>query len=208
MKNNFLLRLISILILAPIVIILIFLGGYYFYMLMILIFFFSLKEVLSIKNFKIQILIISLFLLFLYSTYQISEIVNGKLYLYYLLIITWLSDSGGYIFGKLFKGPKINLISPNKTYLGFLGSILFSQFTIIYINIFNLYEAFNLLEKFILIFLSSLAVIFGDLLFSFFKRVSKIKDYSNILPGHGGILDRIDGMIILTVLLYLFIFLK
>jgi len=208
MKNNFLLRLISILILAPIVIILIFLGGYYFYMLMILIFFFSLKEVLSIKNFKIQILIISLFLLFLYSTYQISEIVNGKLYLYYLLIITWLSDSGGYIFGKLFKGPKINLISPNKTYLGFLGSILFSQFAIIYINIFNLYESFNLLEKFILIFLSSLAVIFGDLLFSFFKRVAKIKDYSNILPGHGGILDRIDGMIILTVLLYLFIFLK
>jgi len=208
MKNNFLLRLISILILAPIVIILIFLGGYYFYMLMILIFFFSLKEVLSIKNFKIQILIISLFLLFLYSTYQISEIVNGKLYLYYLLIITWLSDSGGYIFGKLFKGPKINLISPNKTYLGFLGSILFSQFAIIYINIFNLYESFNLLEKFILIFLSSLAVIFGDLLFSFFKRVSKIKDYSNILPGHGGILDRIDGMIILTVLFYLFIFLK
>jgi phosphatidate cytidylyltransferase len=208
MKNNFLLRLISILILAPIVIILIFLGGYYFYMLMILIFFFSLKEVLSIKNFKIQILIISLFLLFFYSTYQISEIANGKLYLYYLLIITWLSDSGGYIFGKLFKGPKINLISPNKTYLGFLGSILFSQFTIIYINIFNLYESFNLLEKFILIFLSSLAVIFGDLLFSFFKRVSKIKDYSNILPGHGGILDRIDGMIILTVLFYLFIFLK
>jgi phosphatidate cytidylyltransferase len=208
MKNNFLLRLISILILAPIVIILIFLGGYYFYMLMILIFFFSLKEVLSIKNFKIQILIISLFLLFFYSTYQISEIANGKLYLYYLLIVTWLSDSGGYIFGKLFKGPKINLISPNKTYLGFLGSILFSQFTIIYINIFNLYEAFNLLEKFILIFLSSLAVIFGDLLFSFFKRVAKIKDYSNILPGHGGILDRIDGMIILTVLFYLFIFLK
>ena len=208
MKNNFLLRLISILILAPIVIILIFLGGYYFYMLMILIFFFSLKEVLSIKNFKIQILIISLFLLFFYSTYQISEIANGKLYLYYLLIITWLSDSGGYIFGKLFKGPKINLISPNKTYLGFLGSILFSQFTIIYINIFNLYESFNLLEKFILIFLSSLAVIFGDLLFSFFKRVSKIKDYSNILPGHGGILDRIDGMIILTVLFYLFIFFK
>lgn len=208
MKNNFLLRLISILILAPIVIILIFLGGYYFYMLMILIFFFSLKEVLSISNFKIQILIISLFLLFFYSTYQISEIANGKLYLYYLLIITWLSDSGGYIFGKLFKGPKINLISPNKTYLGFLGSILFSQFTIIYINIFNLYEGFNLLEKFILIFLSSLAVIFGDLLFSFFKRVAKIKDYSNILPGHGGILDRIDGMIILTVLFYLFIFLK
>lgn len=208
MKNNFLLRLISILILAPIVITLIFLGGYYFYILMILIFFFSLREVLSIKNFKIQIFIISLFLLFFYSTYQISEIANGKLYLYYLLIITWLSDSGGYIFGKLFKGPKINLISPNKTYFGFFGSILFSQFTIIYINIFNLYESFNLLEKLILIFLSSLAVIFGDLLFSFFKRVAKIKDYSNILPGHGGILDRIDGMIILTVLFYLFIFLK
>lgn len=208
MKNNFLIRLTSILIIAPVIILLVYLGGNYFFSLLILIFILSLKEIIDIKNFTIQLIIISLLIFFFYSIYSISQNPNGKQYLFFLIIITWLSDSGGYIFGKLFKGPKISIISPNKTYFGFLGSIVFSQISIIYINNFNLFDNFNLFKKFILIILLSFSVIFGDLLFSFFKRAAKIKDYSNILPGHGGVLDRIDGMIILTIFFYLFLNLK
>ena len=123
--------------------------------------------------------------------------------MYFILIIAWLSDSGGYIFGKFFRGPKINLISPNKTYTGFFGSIALSQFSIIFLIYYNIFDNYNFFEKMFLVFTLSITVIFGDLLFSYFKRVEKIKDYSNILPGHGGLLDRIDGLITLTILYYL-----
>ena len=104
------------------------------------------------------------------------------------------------MFGKFFGGKKIGYISPNKTYAGIFGSILFSQFSQFYIYYFNLFSNENNLYKFIFIFASCFFVIIGDLVFSYIKRLNKIKDYSNMLKGHGGLFDRIDGLIFLTII--------
>ena len=104
------------------------------------------------------------------------------------------SDLGGYIFGKIFKGPKLTKISPNKTYSGAIGSIFFSIFIVSITSIYFL-NFLNLK----LIFVALITSIFcqlGDLLISFLKRKAKLKDTGNFLPGHGGILDRIDGIIL------------
>ena len=203
MLNNFKLRLISAIILSPVIILLIYLGDFYFNLILFFLFIFSVYEILKLKNFKIKLLIFLIITLFIFFSYQIRSNNNGMYHMYFILIIAWLSDSGGYIFGKFFRGPKINLISPNKTYTGFFGSIALSQFSIIFLIYYNIFDNYNFFEKMFLVFTLSITVIFGDLLFSYFKRVEKIKDYSNILPGHGGLLDRIDGLITLTILYYL-----
>lgn len=203
MLNNFKLRLISAIILSPVIILLIYLGDFYFNLILFFLFIFSVYEILNLKNFKIKLLIFLIITLFIFFSYQIRSNNNGMYHMYFILIIAWLSDSGGYIFGKFFRGPKINLISPNKTYTGFFGSIALSQFSIIFLIYYNIFDNYNFFEKMFLVFTLSITVIFGDLLFSYFKRVEKIKDYSNILPGHGGLLDRIDGLITLTILYYL-----
>tara|TARA_B100000941_G_scaffold61620_1_gene40675 strand:+ start:215 stop:604 length:390 start_codon:yes stop_codon:yes gene_type:complete len=102
------------------------------------------------------------------------------------------SDIGGYIFGKTFKGPKLTSISPNKTISGSIGSFIFT-FLIVGILMFYFTGKFNL-KIFILSFFTSLACQIGDLFFSFLKRKAKVKDTGNILPGHGGVLDRLDGI--------------
>ena len=140
-----------------------------------------------------------IFLIFsFYSIFKLRNDFNGDYY--YLLIVTMIcvsTDIGGYIFGKLFKGPKITKISPKKTYSGMIGSFLLS---IIFINF--LLSSSNLIkpivltkETFIFILLVSAVSQIGDIMISYFKRLSKIKDTGKILPGHGGLLDRIDGMI-------------
>lgn len=159
-------------------------------------------EILNVKILWIKFSILTLFILFLLSLNQVYMLKNGNLLLIFFVTTVWLSDIGGYLFGKFFKGKKINKISPNKTYVGFLGSLILSQFSIFILNIFNivLFEKFYTDSFFIIAI--SVAVIIGDLLFSYFKRVSGVKDYSNLLPGHGGILDRIDGMILSSILFY------
>ena len=109
-----------------------------------------------------------------------------------MLIGCVASDIGGFIFGKFFKGPKLTKISPNKTYSGAVGSILF---TILFVTLlfYNLIYTYNF--KIVLIALTT--TIFcqiGDLIFSLLKRKARIKDTGNILPGHGGVLDRLDGI--------------
>ena len=203
MLNNFRLRLISAVILSPAIVLLIYLGDYYFNLILFFLFIFSVYEALKLKNFKIKLLVFLLITLFIFFSYQIRSNNNGMYHTYFILIIAWLSDSGGYLFGKFFRGPKINLISPNKTYSGFFGSLVFSQFAIIFLIYYNIFDNYDFFEKMFLIFILSITVILGDLLFSYFKRVEKIKDYSNILPGHGGVLDRIDGLITITILYYL-----
>ena len=107
-----------------------------------------------------------------------------------------LTDLGGYFFGKIFKGPKLTKLSPNKTFSGMLGGYIFSIFFLILINNFNILVVSNsMLFNIIFIFITSSISQIGDILISFFKRLSKVKDTGNIIPGHGGILDRIDGMI-------------
>jgi len=126
--------------------------------------------------------------------------------LLFLILVTCIaSDIGGYVFGKILKGPKLTKISPKKTISGSLGSILFSSF---FLSILSLYFTTGFQFKILILAITtSVSCQIGDLLFSYFKRKAKIKDTGSYLPGHGGILDRIDGIILgvpigfLTVLL-------
>jgi phosphatidate cytidylyltransferase len=116
-----------------------------------------------------------------------------KLFILYSIIISIASDLGGYFFGKLLKGNKLTKISPNKTVSGVIGAFIFS---ILIIPIF--YTDLNFISTnllFIATIFISLVSQLGDLFISFLKRLAKVKDTGNILPGHGGILDRVDGIL-------------
>ena len=120
---------------------------------------------------------------------------NNTLLKYMLSIILFgciASDIGGFIFGKIFKGPKLTKISPNKTYSGAIGSIVLTLITVSILFYYFL-KIFNL-DTIILALLVSIFCQLGDLLFSLIKRKAKVKDTGNILPGHGGVLDRLDGI--------------
>ena len=121
-----------------------------------------------------------------------SSIPQLKIILFILLLGCIASDIGGFIIGKIFKGPKLTNISPKKTVFGALGSIFFS-IIIINILVFNLIKTFNF-NIILIAICTSLGCQLGDLFFSLLKRKAKIKDTGNILPGHGGILDRLDGI--------------
>ena len=109
-----------------------------------------------------------------------------------MLIGCVASDIGGFIFGKLFKGPKITKISPNKTYAGSIGSILSTTLIVSFLFMFYL-QNFN--YKIILIAITtSIFCQLGDLFFSYLKRKAKLKDTGKFFPGHGGVLDRLDGI--------------
>jgi phosphatidate cytidylyltransferase len=112
-----------------------------------------------------------------------------------MISICFLTDIGGYVFGKLIGGKKLSKISPNKTISGTIGSFIFSIFPlIIFLNLDYLNLEFDL-NNILLCLLVSLISQLGDLIVSFFKRKAKIKDTGKILPGHGGVLDRVDGII-------------
>ena len=117
-----------------------------------------------------------------------------KIIIYSLLFGCVASDIGGFIVGKILKGPKLTKISPNKTISGVFGSIIF---TIIFFNLFLLILT-NQINLYLIIvaILISIGCQFGDLFFSFLKRKAKIKDTGNFLPGHGGVLDRLDGIFV------------
>lgn len=121
-----------------------------------------------------------------------SDIYFNKIKLFLIVITTISTDIGGYIFGKLLKGKKLSKLSPNKTYSGMFGSYIMSTFItfLVFRNIINLHE----LIIYTLI-ISTVSQI-GDLLISFLKRKANIKDTGSILPGHGGVLDRLDGLLL------------
>ena len=157
----------------------------------------------SIFNFLFIIYIFFFCLLFVYF----SSTIQLKLILFCFIFACIASDIGGYIFGKLIKGPRLTKISPSKTYSGSIGSILLSCLTLS-LSIFYLTGNFNYSIIFIAIFIS-LASQIGDLFFSYLKRKAKIKDSGKIFPGHGGVLDRLDSILlgvpvgfILLILLY------
>ena len=103
------------------------------------------------------------------------------------------TDIGGFVFGKLFKGPKLTKFSPNKTYAGMLGGFFLSLISVTMIPLFNV-DVMQLSGFLFVIGISSVSQI-GDITISYFKRLFKIKDTGKIIPGHGGLLDRLDGMI-------------
>ena len=133
------------------------------------------------------------FIISFYSIYKL-RIDNDYTFLLFITIICVSTDIGGYIFGKTFKGPKLTKFSPNKTYAGMIGGYLLSiMSTIIFTNFYFNEESLIKLLIFV-IFISSISQL-GDIIISYFKRISKIKDTGKIIPGHGGLLDRVDGMI-------------
>ena len=126
----------------------------------------------------------------------------------FFIIVCIFTDIGGYIFGKTFKGPRLTKVSPKKTYTGVIGSFLISLiFALIYIKYLGqksriLLEIDPIFIILLILFISLISQV-GDLIISYFKRKAKIKDTGKILPGHGGFLDRIDGIIFVMPLTYL-----
>ena len=112
-----------------------------------------------------------------------------------VILICASTDVGGFLFGKIFKGPKLTKISPNKTYSGMIGSFFLSIISaLFYTNYYSLIYWTDNVLLITVILISSVSQI-GDLTVSYFKRISKIKNTGKIIPGHGGLLDRIDGML-------------
>ncbi len=140
--------------------------------------------------------------------YALSESTQFKVVLFLLLFTCISSDIGGYIIGKVFKGPKITKISPNKTISGSIGSFLLSCFT--FCGLFFLITKNINLIIILTGLITSLFCQIGDLFFSFLKRKAKKKDTGKLLPGHGGVLDRIDGILfgLPTGFIFLMIFLR
>ena len=120
-----------------------------------------------------------------------GEFENKQNIFLFILSICIFTDIGGYIFGKIFKGKKLTSISPNKTYAGMIGSFICS---LIICMLFILYFNFSI-SLIIFTFLISMVSQSGDLFFSYLKRKANIKDTGKFLPGHGGLLDRLDGII-------------
>ena len=165
------------------------------------------KNILQDRFFRFFYKTLSLFylsgLVFLILAIE-TEYSNLKIYLLYSLLIAILSDIGGLVCGKIFKGKKLTKISPNKTISGSIGSFIFSLLLIPFFYK-NLIDQ-NLLSIFLITIVISLTSQLGDLFISFLKRKAKVKNTSDLLPGHGGVLDRIDGIIFAIPLgIYLFI---
>ena len=207
MKSELIKRILTSVILLPALIYSTYYSGLYFILFLSFIYLLSFYEV--IKNTKNFIFILSsnIILIFaLYSFYFLRGDTNYTLVtIYWILFSTFLSDVGGYVFGRTFKGRKLTRISPNKTYSGSIGSIVFSLASLIFIDLLqNFYFTKNIINFYQLkyIFLTILISIIcqsGDLYVSYWKRKANIKNLSNILPGHGGVLDRIDGLIFVLI---------
>tara|TARA_B100001057_G_scaffold464161_1_gene519047 strand:- start:354 stop:1001 length:648 start_codon:yes stop_codon:yes gene_type:complete len=198
-NNELTKRVLSSLILIPIVLFVIIEGSTIFNFFIFICFTITAYEWLKMSKTNSQKIFGLLFIII--SFYSILKIRNdfNQDYFHVLLIATICvsTDVGGYIFGKVLKGPKLTKLSPNKTYTGFIGSFLLAIIiSILFFELTLKIHNFKFsLEIFILVLAVSLVSQIGDIFISYFKRLSKIKDTGNIIPGHGGILDRIDGMI-------------
>ena len=147
------------------------------------------KKIYSFLSNLFFIICVSIFSFFFFLLYNFQQ---SKFILLILLIGCVASDIGGYILGKILKGPKLTKISPNKTYSGVIGSFIFSC-TLFSSLVYYETKVFNF--KIVIIGLMiSLFCQIGDLFFSYLKRKADIKDTGNLLPGHGGLLDRLDGI--------------
>ena len=140
------------------------------------------------------------FIFLIFSFYTFYELSIEYIIIIPLFVCVF-TDIGGYVFGKIFEGPKLTKISPNKTYAGMIGGFFLSLlFISIYLNIINHTLTLQWLITSIVVSLVSQT---GDIIISYFKRLSKLKNTGNIIPGHGGLLDRIDGMIFAIPTFYL-----
>jgi len=202
--SNFKKRFIISLLAFPLIYILLY-QKLIFNSLIVIIFLFCLYEWVKIFKKKNIIFFLGLLILFIFliSFIRIYNLEDNNLKFLWLILIAWLTDIGGYIFGKLFGGPKLIKISPNKTWSGVVGSIILSQFSVL-IFLIDVNYQFNTYIVFSQLFLSIIGQ-FGDILMSYIKRTNKRKDTSNFIPGHGGFLDRVDGLIWIIIFGNIFI---
>tara|TARA_A100001011_G_scaffold374353_1_gene434752 strand:+ start:1056 stop:1721 length:666 start_codon:yes stop_codon:yes gene_type:complete len=152
---------------------------------------FKKKKIVSILS---NFLFIIYIFVFCSSLLIFSSFVHLKIMIFIIILTCIASDIGGFLFGKIFKGAKLTKISPNKTISGAIGSIIFSCITY-FLVIFYLTNNLSLIILLVAIS-TSIACQVGDLFFSYLKRKSFLKDTGNLLPGHGGVLDRIDGILL------------
>ena len=199
MHQEFIKRILSSIILIPLVTFFIITGGIIFNLFILACLIISYYEWYNVsKNKKYHIFGYLFLSLSFFTAYKLINFNGDNKHFMFVLLICILTDIGGYIFGKLFKGPKISKISPNKTYSGMIGSLFFSILIILIIlNSTGLFPNINttFINLTLLTIIISLISQIGDFTISYFKRLSKIKNSGNLIPGHGGLLDRIDGMI-------------
>ncbi len=202
MKHELKNRILSSIFLVPFSLFFIIKGSYFLNIFILICLIISFYEWYLMSKNKLYNIPGYLFLIISFSILYILRNDNdfGLTTIMLILIICVSTDIGGYIFGQIFKGPKLIKISPNKTYSGMFGSFFLSIFFIcIFLNYYNIHiiasaEIISFQDFMFVIIISSISQI-GDIFISFFKRKSKIKNTGKLIPGHGGILDRIDGMI-------------
>ena len=205
-------RILTSMAIFPLSIFFVFQGGYLLLSFLLAIFFIANYELFSVFKKISNILFLDLVLILaLFSIYYLAE--NYLWLLLWVIILVICSDIGGYVFGKIFKWKKLTKISPKKTVSGVLGSFIFSLLSvfiiqliieILYPSAYSLKDNFLIPEFFFLAIVFSLVAQAGDLTISYFKRLEKIKDVGKILPGHGGIFDRIDGLIFVVIVTFIF----
>ncbi len=202
-------RIFSSIILIPIAVFFTFQGSKYFIFFLSLLFVATSYEWIKMcKKKYLMNFFGNIFLIFsFFSAFYIREN-TGLLFFLFIILICIFTDIGGYIFGKVFKGPKLTKISPNKTYSGVIGGFLISlSVGLLFLQYTNTDFLGNDSSKILpAILCISLISQLGDLIISYFKRKAKLKDTGNILPGHGGLLDRIDGMIFVIPIIFILIF--
>tara|TARA_Y100000590_G_scaffold427820_1_gene538441 strand:+ start:372 stop:1019 length:648 start_codon:yes stop_codon:yes gene_type:complete len=210
MKNETEKRILSSIIIVPIALFFILKGSFFFVFFMSVFFLVTSYEWYQMSKKKEYLYTGIIFLIFSsYATLLLRGNNDENLLTFLIVILICVStDLGGYIFGKIFKGPKLTQISPNKTYAGMFGGYFLS---IILVNIFMNYSHslgitnsrdFTQETLVIILLISSVSQI-GDLIISYFKRLSKIKNTGKLLPGHGGLLDRVDGLIFAVPFAYI-----
>jgi len=200
MSNEFIKRLLSSIILLPLAFYFIIKGSFFLIFFSVICFIIACFEWHMMSKKKSYNIYGFLFLIFsFYAFYELSiELIN----VFYVIIICSSTDIGGYVFGKIFKGPKLTKISPKKTYAGMIGGYILSLVSLSLIISFIDYKV-TLIQFFLLTILISTVSQLGDIIISYFKRLSKIKNTGKLIPGHGGLLDRIDGMIFAFPIYYL-----
>ena len=188
-------RILTSLVLLPVLFYFSFNSGIYLIIFLSLIYFLSFYEIIkNTKNLLFIFLSNLILILAFFSFYYLRGNSNSSLViLYWVLASTFLSDIGGYVVGRIIKGKKLTKISPNKTISGSIGSFFFS---LLLVPLFySKLGEYNFLILTLITIIISLISQLGDLFISYLKRKAKVKDTSDILPGHGGFLDRLDGII-------------
>tara|TARA_B100000989_G_scaffold79760_1_gene56844 strand:+ start:627 stop:1280 length:654 start_codon:yes stop_codon:yes gene_type:complete len=200
-------RILSSIILIPVVILTVIEGSILFNLFLLVCFFVTLYEWTKMRKGKSFYYFGIIFVIYsFYTIYHIREINNNYIIFFFILSVCVSTDIGGYVFGKIFKGPKLISISPNKTYAGLIGSFILTIVSTIFLfekGFFLKFETNVTYLTYLLAIIISLISQIGDIVISYFKRLSNIKDTGNIIPGHGGLLDRADGIIFAFPFTYL-----